>query len=145
MKSSLNLMRLLKTAILSLLLLNSAQLFSEEDDKNAHLRDVEYVTVHPVITTNYAKKNSNKIGFVQLSARLIVENKTDEKPLYEHMPIIRDYIIEFLNFTDQTLIKDTAKRDQLRASMTKGLRELLTEQIGEPLVIDIVFTQFIWN
>ena len=121
---------------LSSLLINMA--FAEEEI-------IEYVQIEPIIITNYLKKSSKKTGFIQLKAQLIVKNEALVEKLEKHMPLVRDYIVEYLNFSEESFIKDVSKRKDLRAALTIGIQELLTEHVGEPLVDELVITQFMWN
>ena len=106
---------------------------------------IEYVQIEPTIVTNYLRKSPKKTGFIQLKAQLIVKEKFAAEKLEKHMPLVQDYIIEYLNFSEENFIKDVSKRKELRAALTLGIQELLTEQIGEPLVEEFVITQFMWN
>jgi len=107
--------------------------------------EIEYVQIQPIIVTNYLKKSAKKPGFVQMSAQLSVKDKLSVDKLNKHMPLIREYIVDFLSFTEEQTIKDASKRNQLRASMTKGIQKLLTEQIGQPLIEELVITHFMWD
>ena len=106
---------------------------------------VKFVPIEPIIITNYLKKSPKKTGFIQLKAQLIVKETLDAEKLEKHMPLVRDYIVEYLNFSKEDFIKDVSKRKELRAALTLGLQKLLTEEAGEPLVEEFVITQFMWN
>jgi len=109
------------------------------------LADIEYVSIEPVIVTNYLKKRSKKPGFVQLKAQLVVRSKESVDLVMMHMPLIRDYIVEFLGFTEEKVIKDVSSRNRMRLAMTTGIQKLLTDNAGAPLIEDLVFTHFMWD
>ena len=129
---------LLKVAILFIFQIMTLQTYSDDEI-------IEYVQIEPIIVTNYLKISSKKTGFIQLKAQLIVKDKLTVDKLEKHMPLVRDYIVEYLNFSEEKFIKDVSKRKELRAALTTGIQELLTEQIGESLVEELVITQFMWN
>lgn len=108
-------------------------------------KEIEYVQIQPVIVTNYLKKSAKKPGFIQMSAQLSVKEKKSVDLLNKHMPLVREYIIDFLSFTEESVIKDASKRNQLRLSMTSGIQKLLTKQIGQPLIEELVITHFMWD
>lgn len=126
--------------LLILLTLINTLSFAKEDR-----HELEYVSLYPPIVTNYLKKSSSTLGFIQLKVQLAVRGKNAALLLEKHMPLIREYITEFLNFTNEALIKDTSKRNQLRVSLSKGIQKMLKKEIGEPLIEDLVITHFIWN
>lgn len=107
--------------------------------------DFTYVRIEPIITTNYLKKSHKKLGFIQLTAELRVNGKEKERKLLIHMPLVREFIIEFLNFSDEQAIKDVKNRQKLRISLSTGIQQMLTDQTGEPLIEELVITQFMWN
>ncbi|PCJ48026.1 MAG: hypothetical protein COA74_10250 [Gammaproteobacteria bacterium] len=107
--------------------------------------EIEYVQIEPIIVTNYQKKSSKKPGFVQISAQLTVKGSKSVSKLLDHMPLVRDYIIEFLSFTDESIIKDVTKRRELRASLSAGIKATLTKHLGEPLIEELIITHFMWD
>ena len=124
-------------SLIILLSLNNHRSFADED--------LEYVPVEPFIVTNYLKKSARKPGFVQLKAQLTVRGKIATEMVTKHMPLVRDFIITFLSFTEEAVIKDPAQRNRLRATLTKGLQKMLTEEVGNPLIEDFVITHFMWD
>ena len=109
MKDFIKVSAVLQILVLSLCIVNSPPAFSEEKAK-----ELEYIRIDPVIITNYHKKTSKKPGFIQMAAQLSVTNKASVDLVNQHMPLIRDFIIEFLSFTDEQTIKDVKQRNQLR-------------------------------
>ncbi len=118
----------------------SSQLLGEEE-----LVDIEYISIDPVIVTNYLKEHSKKPGFVQMKAELSVRGKESVDLVMMHMPLIRDYIVEYLSFTQEKVIKDISSRNKIRAAMSSGIQKVLTDTTGAPLVDDLVITHFMWD
>ncbi len=138
-------MKFVKVSMIQITLLAlfslSSLVFSAEEE----LPGLEYVPIEPVIVTNYQKKSMKKPGFIQLKAQLSVRGTESVDVLSAHMPLVRDYIIEFLSFTSEQVIKDASQRNQLRLSLTKGIQDMFTEQLGAPLVEELVITHFMWD
>jgi len=109
------------------------------------LKNIEYVQIQPTIVTNYQKKSAKKPGFIQMTAQLSVLNKKSVDKVTKHIPLVRAYIIEYLSFTDESVIKDASQRNKLRVSLAKGIQKLLTEHTGEPLIEELVITHFMWD
>ena len=108
--------------------------------------EFEYVNIQPTIVTNYHKKSSRKPGFIQMAAQLTVKGgKIPVDKVHNNMPLIRDFIVEFLSFTDEKVIKDVTQRKQLRLSLSSGIQKLLKEHTGEPLIEELVITHFMWD
>ncbi|MCP4271671.1 MAG: hypothetical protein GY781_06850 [Gammaproteobacteria bacterium] len=118
----------------------SSQLLADEE-----LAEIEYVSIDPVIVTNYLKKRSKKPGFVQMKAQLSVRGKESADLVMMHMPLIRDYIVEYLSFTQEKEIKDISSRNKIRAGLSSGIQKVLTDNTGAPLVEELVITHFMWD
>ena len=129
-----------KSLLILIALLNMAELLAAEEQV-----EFEYIQIEPIIVTNYQKKSSKKPGFVQIKAQLTVKGSTSVTKLLTHMPLVRDFIIEFLSFTDEKIIKDVTKRTELRASLTAGIKDMLTKEVGEPLIEELIITHFMWD
>lgn len=134
-----------KKYIFPLFILIFLGLFTVTVDAEEELAEVEYVSIEPVIVTNYLKKRSKRPGFVQLKAQLVVRGKETTDLVMLHMPLIRDYIVEYLSFTQEKVIKDISSRNKIRSAMTAGIQKLLTDNTGAPLIEDLVFTHFMWD
>ncbi|MFT5452442.1 MAG: flagellar FliL protein [Enterobacterales bacterium] len=129
-----------KVLLLVIVLFNTAGLLTADEET-----EFEYIQIEPIIVTNYQKKSSKKPGFVQVQAQLTVNGKESVKKLLAHMPLVRDFVIEFLSFTDEKIIKDVTKRKELRATLTAGIKAMLTKEVGEPLIEELIITHFMWD
>lgn len=129
-----------KTLLLLIALFNTVGLCAADEKV-----EFEYIQIEPIIVTNYQKKSSKKPGFVQIKAQLTVTGKESVAKLIIHMPLVRDFIIEFLSFTDEKIIKDVTKRKELRATLTTGIKDMLTKEVGEPLIEELIITHFMWD
>jgi len=138
-------MKFVKVSILQITLLTLFSLSSLAFLAEGELPELEYIPIEPVIVTNYQKKSMKKPGFIQLKAQLSVRGKESVDVLVAHMPLVRDYIIDFLSFTNEKIIKDASQRNQLRQSLTKGIQDMFTEQLGAPLIEELVITHFMWD
>lgn len=129
-----------KTLLLVIALFNTVGVCAEDEKV-----EFEYIQIEPIIVTNYQKKSSKKPGFVQIKAQLTITGKDSVTKLLIHMPLVRDFIIELLGFTDEKIIKDVTKRKELRATLTTGIKDMLTKEVGEPLIEELIITHFMWD
>ena len=135
-----------QTLIMIFSCLLTITVYAEDDaEDNANDEPIEYVPIEPVIVTNYLKKSPRKPGFIQVKAQVATRGTKSVELVTNHMPLIRDFIVEYLSFTTEALIKNPAQRNFLKEEITSGLQEMLTEQVGEPLVENIVFIHFMWD
>jgi flagellar FliL protein len=107
--------------------------------------ETNFVDVNPVIITNFLRAKGKKPGFVQVQAYIGVTGKDATATVEKHMPLIRDTIIEFLSFTEEAVIKDVSKRQELRQAMFDKINSRLKEVVGHPYAEELVFTHFMWG
>ena len=126
--------------LLIVLILSNTLSFAVEDSQK-----LIFVYIYPAIISNYQKASNNPPGFIQLQAQCTVRGKIAANLLEMHMPLVREYINEFLSFSNEKYLKDPANRTQLRASLVKGIQNMLKKQIGEPLIEDLFITHLMWE
>ena len=113
--------------------------------EEAEKPEVTYIEVYPVIITNYLRAKGKKPGFVQIQATIAVYGEAANKAVEKHQPLIRDTIISFLSFTEEAVIKDISKRQELRQNLMDKVNAQLEEVLGYPYAEDLIITHFMWN
>ncbi len=116
----------------------SLQNVQAEEDKP----EITYIRIEPFIITNYPKKNG-RYGFINVEPSLIVDSKEAVLQVQDHMPMIKDFFIFLFGSYDEDTITDYTQRDQIRKQATDGLKKRFTEEVGKPIVKDVIFVKYI--
>jgi len=116
----------------------SLQNVQAEEDKP----EITYIRIEPFIITNYPKKNG-RYGFINVEPSLIVDSKEAILQVQDHMPMIKDFFIFLFGSYDEDTITDYTQRDQIRKQATDGLKKRFTEEVGKPIVKDVIFVKYI--
>jgi flagellar FliL protein len=106
--------------------------------------ETQYVPVEPYIITNFIKKNG-KIGFINVTPTLVVKGPEDAAAAEDNMPLVQDYLTSFLGRQPAEVITDVSKIPQLRKEATAGLQKVFQEELGRPVVVDVLFSKFVWQ
>ena len=109
------------------------------------LEETEYVEINPVIITNIGNPAARKLSYVQVQAQLMVRGKTAVQQVELHMPLIRDFLLEFLGFSEAELITDVTRRSEMRQKAVEGINKILTENAGQAFVDDLLITHMLWR
>ena len=133
--------RTIANLILAACLFVSSAVAGEEE---APLETI-YIEIDPIIVTNFLRAKGKKPGFVQLQATISVAGKEASDTVEKHLPLIRDTIIDFLSFTEEAVIKDISKRQEIRNSLTEQVNSRLEEVLGQPYATQLVITHFMWG
>ncbi len=106
--------------------------------------DYAYYGFEPEIVTNYIS-NRKKLGFVKISVELMVKNPDDLVIVERHDPLLRAAIIEVLGNQAEEKIKSLTGREEIRRECFDTVNNLLTKEAGKPLVVNLLFTSYLYD
>lgn len=105
--------------------------------------DYAYYGFEPDIITNYVAVKK-KMGYLRLTVELMVEG--DNLVVVEHhAPLLRDAIIDIIGQQPEAKIKSMKGRSEIQLQCEEQLKQLLTQETGQPLVKKLLFTQWLDN
>jgi flagellar FliL protein len=104
-------------------------------------KETVYVTIEPYLITNFVKKNG-RLGFLNSLPR-IVTTKEDEALVDLHMPLIKNYMVEFLSAIPEEKLTDPAQRAAIQKEATAGLQKIFEDETGKKVVNGILFKKFL--
>ncbi|MCL1056410.1 flagellar basal body-associated protein FliL [Shewanella sp. Choline-02u-19] len=132
----------MKTIIAILLLgLSSFSLFAANDKP---LEEYAYYGFEPEIVTNYIS-NRNKLGYVRLSVELMVKNPEDLVSLERHDPLLRAAIVEILGNQTEDKVKSLTGKEEIRRECYEMVNRLLEQETGKDLVVNLLFTKYLYD
>jgi len=123
---------------LSLVLLSMTKLSAAEPP------NVGYFGFEPDIITNYVSNKKN-IGFVRITAELMITDVTNVPIIEHHSPLLRDAIIDVLIRQPEQKVKSMTGREEIRMLILDRLKELMQKETGQPLIKDLLFTKYLYH
>ena len=123
---------------LSLVLLFTTQSHGSEPE------NVGYFGFEPDIITNYVS-NKKKIGFVRITAELMISDVNNVAIIEHHSPLLRDAIIDVLIRQPEQKVKSMTGREEIRMLILDRLKELMKKETGQPLIKDLLFTKYLYH
>jgi len=100
-----------------------------------------YVTIEPYLTTNFVKKNG-RLSFLSTIPR-IVTSKDDEALVDRYMPMIKDFMVEYLSALPEEMITNPSQRPKIQKENTAGLQKLFEQEVGKKVVTGVLFKKFL--
>ena len=125
-------------------LLSPLSLMAEDEVASNNGVDYQYYPLEPDIITNYVKAGK-RIGFVRISAELLVNSKTNFAVVEKHAPLIRDRIITILGEQNEKEIKSAAEREAIRLRCLLEINDVVAAVAGARPVQDLFFTTFLYQ
>ncbi|WP_232847124.1 flagellar basal body-associated protein FliL [Shewanella nanhaiensis] len=142
---------LLIKRVTSLLLILSISIFSlgvnaEEEEPQEEQTQAEYAYYgfEPEIVTNYLS-TGRKLGFVRISVELMVRAPEDLVAIEHHDPLLRAAIIEILGSQTADKVKSLTGREEIRRECYEAVNRLIEQETGKPLVVNMLFTKYLYD
>ncbi|PIW63077.1 flagellar basal body-associated protein FliL [Shewanella sp. CG12_big_fil_rev_8_21_14_0_65_47_15] len=130
-----------------LILLNfafNAYAADEKEAPPATQSEYAYYGFEPEIVTNYIS-NRKKLGFVKISVELMVKDPDDLIIVERHDPLLRAAIIEVLGNQSEEKIKSLTGREEIRRECFDMVNSLITKEAGKPLIVNLLFTSYLYD
>ena len=102
-----------------------------------------YIALEPDIITNYAGDNSKKLGYLQLTIEMMLDDPSKIGDLEHHAPLLRSLVIEIVGAKNEQQIRSLTGREEIRRDILKRFRDVLIKETGSEIVKDVIFTKYL--
>ena len=138
-------LNIFKAFLVLTFVLVSAQVVAGGGTKDADPEGVKYLELYPNLVTNYPRTDG-KTGFLSVGIQLKIQGAVNLDAVQKHTPLLQDALVWFLRSQTEETIKGAEKREDLRKEMLTLLDGKLKEETTqEGLVLDVLFTKYIWQ
>ncbi len=134
-----SLIRLVFNLVIALLLLSCLNSFAAEEVDPG--KETVYVMVEPYLITNFVKKNG-RLGFLNTLPRIIT-TKANEALVDDNMPLIKDFLVEYLGSLPEEKLRDIKQRSVIQKEAMQGIQKLFKEEVGKPVITGLIFKKFL--
>lgn len=107
--------------------------------------ELAYFGLEPDIVTNYLGSNTPKLGYVRVTVELMLEDSSFIEAAEHHSPYLRSKTIELFGSQTEDKVKSLTGREEIRRSILKELRRIMSEETGSPMIKDIIFTKYLYQ
>jgi flagellar FliL protein len=130
-------MRKLFVSALTVMMLFSSSMLSAADQ-------YAYFGFEPDIITNYIN-NNKKLGYIRITAELMVKDVSNVEVVEHHAPLLRDAIIGVLSKESEETIRSLTGREEVRLKCVREIKRLLKKETGNEIIRDVLFTKYLYN
>ena len=103
-----------------------------------------YYGFEPDIITNYLS-TGKRLGFIRITMEVMVKNGDDLQIVEHHAPLLRAAVVEILGEQTEQKIKSIAGREEIRELCFSSINQLLKEETGQPLAVNLLFTKYLYQ
>ena len=121
---------------------------SADGDENAVKKtpEIGYYTMDPDFVTNLASANpKEKLHYVRIKISLMLFDEKDKDVIVGLNPVLRDAILSVISAKDFTQISSNEGREKLRQECRERLTSVLQDKIGQNLVRDVLFLNYMFQ
>ncbi len=102
---------------------------------------VHYIPLKPSFVANYGQ--SERLRFLKAEVSLRVRGQAQVDKVNHHMPLVRHALVMLFSGLGDEDLRTTAQREQVRQQALSAVQAALSEEEGEPVAEDLLFTSFV--
>ena len=103
---------------------------------------VQYIEMKPSFVLTYGPP-SPKLAYAKVDISLRVDSRAAEEAVEHHMPALRNTIVMLFSQQTDDIMSNQQGREKLRNDALAALQKQMEEEVGQPTVGDLLFTNFV--
>jgi len=117
---------------------------SDEDAEEVVLEPLQYFKIAPNILTTY-QNTGKKMKYIVVQVQVVVRGDDNFALIDLHTPLLQDALTDLFNRQDKKVIEDLSQRESLRLQATERVASVMKEEVGEDIVENVLFTQYVFQ
>ncbi len=113
------------------------------EEEEVTLSDTHYVTLTPGFVTNYG--GPGRLKYVKIDMTLMIEGLDSKAVVEQQLPLVRNTVVLILSRQNENNVVTPNGQERIRQQLLRSLNEALTREVGQPLVAEVLFTNFIYQ
>ena len=99
--------------------------------------------MQPAFVTNYG--GPGRLKYMKVDMTLMVEGVRGAQVVEQQMPLIRNVIVLNLARQNENNVVTASGQERIRQQILQVLQEALQGEVGQPVVSEVLFTNFIYQ
>lgn len=112
-----------------------------EESEDMSTAAAVYFELKPPFVVNYNWKGRQR--YVQISVAVMTRNEAVIEALQKHMPLVRNNLVMVFGSQEFEGLKTQEGKEALRQKALEELQTIVSEELGDPGVEKILFTNFV--
>ncbi len=130
--------------ILTMSIFSVSSYAEDEEEKEEIVDNYAYYGFEPDLITNYIS-NGKKLGFVRIGIELMVKDPEALIAIEHHDPLLRAAILEIMGSQTADKVKSLTGREEIRRECYDTVNRLMEQETGQPLVVNLLFTKYLYD
>ncbi|WP_196140111.1 flagellar basal body-associated FliL family protein [Aliikangiella sp. G2MR2-5] len=122
----------------------AAQTEENSEEEGKPQLPLQYYLVTPNVMTFY-QNSGRRLGYIVVQVQIVVRGDEKYELLATHLPLIQDALTDFFNRQTKEIVTDLNQRENLRIQAKDRVASILEAELGEPIVEDLLFTQYVYQ
>lgn len=114
-----------------------------DDEPSKKKAKVVYVTLEPGVVTNYG--GPGRLKYLRADITLMAETPDEQIILEKEKPLIRNTLVFSLSRQPDNNVTTPQGQERMRQQLLQDVRDALTREVGQPIVNEVLFTNFIFE
>ncbi|HKM14898.1 MAG TPA: flagellar basal body-associated FliL family protein [Marinospirillum sp.] len=128
--------------VLALMLFTTLSVTAAAEEE-VTLSNTYYVPLTPGFVTNYG--GPGRLKYVRIDMTLMVEGLESQAVLEQQLPLVRNTVVLILTRQNENNVVTPNGQERIRQQLLQALNEALTREVGQPLLAEVLFTNFIYQ
>lgn len=111
-----------------------------EEEVVAHVAAI-YFDFKPPFIVNYQWNGRQR--YVQVGLSVMTRKEAVVEALKTHMPLIRNNLVMIFSAQDFEMLRTPEGKEAVRQAVLQEIQRILTEELGEPGIEQVLFTNFV--
>ncbi|HVL02081.1 MAG TPA: flagellar basal body-associated protein FliL [Dongiaceae bacterium] len=114
-----------------------------EGDAEAEVQHVPavYFDFKPPFIVNYQWNGRQR--YVQISLSVMTRKEAVVEAIKKHMPLIRNNLVMVFSSQDFDMLRTPEGKEAVRTAALEEMQKIITEEMGEPGIEQVLFTNFV--
>lgn len=112
-------------------------------DDEVSLSDTFYIPLKPAFVTNYG--GPGRLKYLKADMTLMVQGESTQQIVETQLPLVRNTIVLILSRQNENNVVTSAGQERIRQQLLQALQEAFTREVGQPLIAEVLFTNFIYQ
>jgi len=104
---------------------------------------VTYTEMRPAFVVNYG--GPGRLKYLKADITVVTSSSDATDAAEHHMPLIRNALVTLLSRQTDEAVTTPVGQEQMRQDATQAVKELFQQEVGHPVIDDLLFLNFIYQ
>lgn len=104
---------------------------------------VTYTEMRPAFVVNYG--GPGRLQYLKADITMVTSSSDATETAEHHMPLVRNELVSLLSRQTEEAVTTPVGQEQMRQEATQAIKELFQQEVGHPVIDDLLFLNFIYQ